>query len=223
MGVYQQFYDHWRDSPSKFRDTSTTYTLSLMDPDIESKLSISPKHTTGNKILVTRAYEDMHHRLLRLRGNDKGRTQGVVITGQPGIGGSIITRSAPPATSHRCMSAPGKTTFLGFMLARLISAKQIVVLCNSTKVLLFYCGRVYSQEASLGFRGLPINQHNAQYCPIWALVDSRKGGPNIIRSSNIWPIQTSSPNPDRWKEWRKQNGAVVLGMPLWDTDDLVKG
>ena len=106
MGVYQQFYDYWRDNPYNFPDTSTTYALSLMPPDFNLKLPINPTGTTGNKILVTRAYEDMYHRLLRLHGNDKGRTQGAVITGQPGIGALILIRSAPPATSHRLQGKP---------------------------------------------------------------------------------------------------------------------
>jgi hypothetical protein len=33
---------------------------------------------------------------------------------------------------------------------------------------------------------------------------------HLLSSSNIWPIQTSSPNPTRWKHWRKQNGAALL-------------
>ena len=37
--------------------------------------------TPGDHILVTKSYDDMFHRLLRLRQEDKGRTRGAVLTG----------------------------------------------------------------------------------------------------------------------------------------------
>lgn len=44
------------------------------------------------------------------------------------------------------MTCPlGKTTFLKFVLARLISAGQVVLLCDNTEVYLFYHGQVYFQ------------------------------------------------------------------------------
>jgi hypothetical protein len=56
------------------------------DTDNISPLPFLPNSVCGNQILVTRAYDDMFHRLLRLRMNDKGDTKGAVLTGQPGIG-----------------------------------------------------------------------------------------------------------------------------------------
>jgi len=51
--------------------------------------------------------------------------------------------------------SPGKTMFLKFMLAWLISANQVVVLCDSYEAHLFYHGQVYSRQAEAGFKGLP--------------------------------------------------------------------
>jgi len=110
------------------------------------------------------------------------------------------------------------------MLARLISLHQVVLLCTSDDVHLFYCGQVYFRPTVSGFRGLPRHEW-IEYCPIWALfdVDFKDHGPPIAAESNIWPIQASSPNPIRWKAWSKQTGAALLGMPLWNMDELMGG
>ena len=160
---------------------------------------------------------------MRLREGDKrGGAKGVVLIGQPGIGG--CDQTASHATTDRRICSPGKSTFLFFMLTRLFSARQVVLLCNSTYAYLFYRGNVYRRPAMYGFWDLPENP-NRQYCPIPALidVDYKNQGPSIERDANVWPIQASSPNPDRWKEWVKQNKASKLGMPLWTTEELMRG
>ena len=111
------------------------------------------------------------------------------------------------------------------MLARLISARQVVLLYTSTMVHLFYYGEVYSRlAAASGLEGLP-ECLGAPYFPIWALIDVDYVGhePLITSTSNVWPIQASSPNPTRWKSWSKQNGAAMLGLPLWDLEELMGG
>ena len=112
--------------------------------------------------------------------------------------------------------------FLKFMLAWLISANQVVVLCDSSEAHLFYHGQVYFRQAKAGFKGLP--RQNGYY-PVWTLidVDYRDRGPDIPTDSRIWPFQTTSPNLDRWKAWSKQSGATLLGMPLWNVEELMAG
>ena len=91
---YQQFYEHWRNTctgsnfPNKF-----PYKLSLgVDPG-GIPLPFRPYSISRNQIVVTRSYEEMFHRLLRLRSKDHGSTRGVVLTGQPGIGASLCPDS----------------------------------------------------------------------------------------------------------------------------------
>jgi len=133
-----------------------------------------------------------------------------------------MTRPPPRATTHWHIYPPGKTTFLKFMLKQLLSARQVVLLCDNNDVWLFFRGKVYFRPVDSGFRYLPRRE---AYCPIWALidVDLKDGGAPFQRSSNIWPIQTSSPRPARWKSWRKQYQAALWGMPLWEIEDLMQG
>lgn len=109
------------------------------------------------------------------------------------------------------------------MLAQLILTNQVVLLC-SDQVYLFYQDTVYTRSMHLGFYHLPRNK-KVEYCPIWALidVDYEDEGPPISSSSNIWPIQASSPKSVRWRAWAKQDGAAILGMPLWNMDELMEG
>ena len=142
--------------------------------------------------------------------------------GSPALVG--VTRSTTHATAHLRICTPGKSTFLFFMLARLFSAHQVALLCDSLNLYLFYRGAVYRRSATFGFLDLPRNP-NRRYCPIFAFIDVDYGdrGPYLNRVANVWPIQASSPNPIRWKSWVKQHKAAVLGMPLWSTEELIKG
>ena len=111
------------------------------------------------------------------------------------------------------------------MLARLISANQVVLLCDSPKLYLFYNGQVYTRSTEpSGFENLPERQR-MRYWPVWTLIDidNKKEGPPLSNSSDVWPIQTSSPKIARWKLWSKQYGAAVLGMPPWNEEELVRG
>jgi hypothetical protein len=110
------------------------------------------------------------------------------------------------------------------MLARLISARQVVLAYDGTGLRLFYQGQVYSRPAAYDFDNLPQGS-DTEYCPIWMLidVDNRNQEPPIPVGLMVWPIQASSPNPARWKAWRKQYNAALLGMPLWDLEELMEG
>jgi hypothetical protein len=126
-------------------------------------------------------------------------------------------------TTHGCICSAGKTIFPNFMLAQLISAHQVVLLCDASTIYLFYHNQVYSRPTASGFSGLPARK-GTLYCPIWALIDMDcvDKGPPIVDASNIWPIQTSS-NPTQWNLWLRHNQAALLGMPLWDMKELTEG
>ena len=103
----------------------------------------------------------------------------------------------PHETTDRRIHSPGKSTFLKFMLACLISA-QVVLQYTVSMVRLFFDGKVYSRPASRGLEGLPVHR-NAPYSPIWALIDMdlKKQEPPVDPETNVWPIQASSPDPIR--------------------------
>lgn len=110
------------------------------------------------------------------------------------------------------------------MLVRLISAGQVVLMRHSSEIYLFYRGRVYSQSVVPGTWGLP-KRSQMEYCHIWTLfdVDFESKEPQPGSHPDTWPIQTTSPNPNRWKSWSKQARATLLGMPLWNMVELMKG
>lgn len=110
------------------------------------------------------------------------------------------------------------------MLAWLISAHQVILLCTTSETYLFFDGKVHFRQTSSGFGGLPTHQ-KASYFPIWALVDVdfKDRGPPFMSSTNVWPMQVSSPNPIRWKDWRKQFEGALLGMPVWSVEELLAG
>ena len=60
-----------------------------VDPESKYLLPFHVGDTPGNRILVTKSYDDMLRRVLYLRQCDKGKDRGVVLAGQPGIGASL--------------------------------------------------------------------------------------------------------------------------------------
>ena len=111
------------------------------------------------------------------------------------------------------------------MLARLLSLRQVVLLCDNVVVYLFYKGKVYTRPADIGTGNLP--RKGSQYSPVWGLIDvdfqADGPSPSITSNANIWPIQTSAPNLYQWHSWRKQTRAALLGMPLWNEEELMRG
>ena len=109
------------------------------------------------------------------------------------------------------------------MLARLISAKQVVLTCNDSFIHLFYRGKVYSRQAkSGGFRDLP-QFHRLTGWPIWALIDVTKYPPPLERNLDVWPIQASPPDLIRFYSWSHWYDAAKLGMPKWTEEELTMG
>ena len=108
------------------------------------------------------------------------------------------------------------------MLARLLSAKQVVALLTTPGLYLFYRGKVYRRR-SIEFRSFPERQETR--FPIWALIDADafSQAPLIGPGNKVWPIQASFPQPAQWKGWQKQFGAVVMGMPVWNMKELMMG
>ena len=108
------------------------------------------------------------------------------------------------------------------MLAWLIAAQQVVVLYYNDIAWLFFRGKVY-QPSSRAFRNLP--QYRKGYYPIWTLIDmdSKTPPPLEMNGSNVWPIQATPPNPDRWEVWAKYLNPRQLGMPLWTEAELIEG
>ena len=87
----QEFCENWdnQSASSKFRNTFP-YKLSLGVGLCGRSLAPYCPDQLGGQIVVTKAYDDMFHRLLSLRKDDKGYRRGAVITGQSGTGGSRI-------------------------------------------------------------------------------------------------------------------------------------
>ena len=109
------------------------------------------------------------------------------------------------------------------MLARLISARQVVLWYNNYRAYLFFRGQVYTRMGASGFMDLP--QYQGSYCPVWALidVDFLAQGPPLSGYSDCWPIQASPPQSILWKPWVKRCYAALLGMPPWNFEELMEG
>lgn len=124
---------------------------------------------------------------------------------------------------------PGKSVFLWYSLVSLLRRKYVVAYTTGKVCYLFFFGIVY--EAPVQNLRMPIPGESAACRFIWTLIDmdtlaeppteltTAKNGPDVF------PLQVASPNPVRYKGWRKQRGGggLFLGMPLWDQKELSEG
>ena len=83
--MYQRFYECWRQSDGSEFDHEFPYELSLGQVSLPFRVNL----TLEDQIPVTEAYNFLFYRIMGIRIRREGRTGGVVITGQPGIGTSL--------------------------------------------------------------------------------------------------------------------------------------
>ena len=84
---HRQFCDRWYNKPTAFTSPDVFPYVPSLRGD-EACLPFGSNATSGNSILVTKAYDVTFHRISRLRAIDKKYDKGAVITGQPGTGES---------------------------------------------------------------------------------------------------------------------------------------
>ncbi|KAI0764791.1 hypothetical protein C8Q74DRAFT_1284000, partial [Fomes fomentarius] len=195
---YQLFYDKWRNEPFPTPDEFPHH-LDLGSGEAGALLPFYPTATASGTILVRKSYSDLYNRILIHR-EDSG---GVIIIGQPGV---------------------GKTMFLKYMLARLLSEKQVVVFYTPQRIYLFYQNYVYHRpETSEAIIDLPY--HTQSTFSLWMLVDMdpEVREPHVDDVPSVWPVLASPPNSRRWKCWAKQMDGVLWGLDLWTKEELMYG
>jgi len=119
---YQAFYDYWRDkSASSHLSKTPPYDLPLgLDLQNEPFLPFLPETEI---ICVTRAFVDMSARILALRMEDYGgQSAGVVLTGQPGTGTSMLPAPTPHGNSPVLLSS--RKDYLPKVSARVVAFRQ---------------------------------------------------------------------------------------------------
>ncbi|KIJ34813.1 hypothetical protein M422DRAFT_34915 [Sphaerobolus stellatus SS14] len=159
------------------------------------------------QFIVRKAYKPMFDHVWQ-RAFGKPET-GVVITGQPGI---------------------GKTYFLWYALICLIKKRQPVAFATNSLVYLFYDNRVWFTSADINNVFFPLERlvTDPEECSpfLFVLIDhdisTTEPIPPLHSGSNVFPIQASSPSPNRFKTWAKVRNAALWGLPLWDETELNK-
>ncbi|KAL5480206.1 hypothetical protein ACEPAI_1476 [Sanghuangporus weigelae] len=170
--------------------------------DEENRLENHLVQSQG-RILVVEHYRHLRNRIISIE--NLGLDQGVLLTGQRGV---------------------GKTTWLWFMLIYLLTLKKNVALHTKGRTYLFYHDRVYIASSGPDVTWPPSTAVRDR---IWCLIDSdeRVGPPPSYLTSKdegrIFPVHAAPPNPARYYKWFKQRGGVVIGMPLWNEEEIIEG
>ncbi|KAF9023320.1 hypothetical protein BDZ89DRAFT_169772 [Hymenopellis radicata] len=161
-------------------------------------------------LLMTRSFMFMNNLVIQeeydrirtmLDSTDLDGERAFVVTGHPGIG----TSRNLFRFSYLLISRLGKTTFLIYLLLSRLGRKLPTAfqLCNG-HYLIFDKDGVHLRH---------IDDHDPRLKDCWALSDSD----DVVRSPCIpfqnmaqRVIQTTSPRPDRWKQWQKYCNATII-------------
>jgi hypothetical protein len=117
----------------------------------------------------------------------------------------------------------GKTVFLSYVLIERLLTGLPTVYQTSKSMTFVFLGpddvRIYPQSTYLD---------PEKYPDAWALVDSNEDmivpRPELTDSnSKYYVIQASSPQPKRWKEWKKKLSASLIVMEAWTWEEMYIG
>jgi hypothetical protein len=128
--------------------------------------------------------------------------------------------------SLRWIVFEGKTLFLYYLLVRLLQLKQVVLFSpNGKELYLFYHDQVYHRVGDINFFDTSFPQPKFSKIFIWSLFDIRaeKEPERFLVTYPCFPVQTTSPNPIRYKIWKKERMPLCFGLPLWTRDELARG
>ncbi|KZV67914.1 hypothetical protein PENSPDRAFT_635072 [Peniophora sp. CONT] len=163
--------------------------------DLALNLGISG--AVGDLLVVREEYKLLHQRLLT--GDlQAGRYRCLLVTGQPGI---------------------GKTTFLLFLFIQRMQARLPTAIQFKADE---YC--IFNERGVILRKDMARMGVDPELAECWALADSNDGTLVPCRDFRT-PIaqrliQTTSPRPDRWKDWAKYTGAMIVIMDLPNALDV---
>ena len=87
---------------------------------------------------------------------------------------------------------------------------------------LFYHDKVYASHDVWQFN---LPQPKLRTGVIWSLFDISKPEepPGFLVNPPCFPVQTTSPDPRRYKNFLKVRDPIFTGLPLWTREELAMG
>jgi hypothetical protein len=141
---------------------------------------------------------------------------GLVVTGQPGIDKSAQASFLNVTYTDAII---GKTLFLKYALLQALKARIPVTYCDKPDRLYIFnedgCNMYLRSEFyDLPQGGLCLVDSNDELIQLPAKF--------LDPFYYNYVVQATSPEPDRWRQWAKEQGAQNWIMPLWTRDEMAK-
>jgi hypothetical protein len=99
---------------------------------------------------------------------------------------------------------------------------------NGSSFVLFFHDKVYTKKAEPNLFDLPtakrvkVQGDGDEDVFLWSLFDYKKAvqPETCLVELPCCPVQTCSPNLERYKIWLKEHGPRITGFPRWTEDEL---
>ncbi|KAF9070018.1 hypothetical protein BDP27DRAFT_1447308 [Rhodocollybia butyracea] len=219
---WQKFYNHSKSLIDPF--SSAADELQLLPAGTSQKPFRIIRKCQHGQILILPEYRETIRRIILLYLLKP--STGVVITGQPGIGKSVLLAylltvllNIPEDGALTCHN----TSLTG--VPEIHKSAPVFFYTPSDKVL-FFGGQCYFLAPGTIFtQNMLPEPVEDEGPPVWYLVDMDQfeGEPVLDGKATIFPVQSAAPNPIRYRLWSRTREAIYIGLPLWDEKHLRRG
>ncbi|KAJ3877099.1 hypothetical protein F5051DRAFT_504125 [Lentinula edodes] len=168
-----------------------------------------------SEIIILPNYPDVVRRIANIYSSPTFAEQGVLVTGQPGIGKSVLL------------------SYLLLVLLNLTSEEHPqprlrappVFLYTNTDEILFFGGHIYSPKAHVHFTPQMLPEPKSFELTEGPddLDHDTKEPEGLVDVGHIFIVQSSSPNPSRYHYWVNWKNAIVICLPLWSREPTYSG
>ncbi|KAK7443580.1 hypothetical protein VKT23_015752 [Stygiomarasmius scandens] len=123
----------------------------------------------------------------------------------------------------------GKSLFLVFILIQRLQKSLVTLFMSSSRELyLFLPNGTYTTSTVETFKFWHLQQFpNLLQSRIWSLIDAddnnQEPPAGLVVRSHFYAVHAVSPNPQRFKNWKKQQIARIIVMEPWSDAELEQG
>lgn len=168
-------------------------------------------------LLVRDEYKVAYNDLLSFHEDPMSKGSGVVVLGQSGIGMHVSLTAVSFANNCHLTPNLGKTSFLYYLLFRLLSEKRTVAFQVKRKFIVFQATQVLLHNAEDPLAAMFISNGS------WVLSDSRvyfeEPCPaffSAAEAGNGWVVHATSPPKDKSDAWQKMYTAYWMDVLTLD-------
>ncbi|KAJ3805433.1 hypothetical protein F5876DRAFT_81785, partial [Lentinula aff. lateritia] len=175
--------------------------------------------TSTGEILILPGYPDVVRRIANISTSPAFAEQGVLVTGQPRIGKSVLL-------SYLLLVLLNLTSEEDPQLG--LKAAPVFLYTNADKILFLVVTSTVLNRMWISNPRCYLNPGLPNWQKVLTVLADHldhdaKEPEGLVDIGHIFIVQSSSPNPSRYHYWVNWKNAIIIGLPLWSRELLIQG